>query len=68
MDRKREDGGLRRTASKLKEKLGQLFGRTRPVGQLGTLGERQEDEVRRELRETYDKPTDAIRARSGFRQ
>jgi hypothetical protein len=68
MDQKREDGGLRRTASKLKEKLGQLFGRTRPVGQPGTLGERQEDEVERELRETYDKPTDAIRARSGFRQ
>jgi hypothetical protein len=68
MDRKREDGGLRRTASKLKEKLGQLFGRTRPVGQPGMLGERREDEVRRELRETYDKPTDAIRARSGFRQ
>ncbi len=68
MDRKREDGGLRRTASKLKEKLGQLFGRTRPVGQPGTLGERQEDEVQRELRETYDKPRDAIRARSGFRQ
>jgi hypothetical protein len=68
MDRKREDGGLRRTASKLKEKLGQLFGPTRPVGQPGMLGERQEDEVERELRETYDKPTDAIRARSGFRQ
>jgi hypothetical protein len=68
MDRKREDGGLRRTASKLKEKLGQLFGRTQPVGQPGTLGERREDEVQRELRETYDKPTDAIRARSGFRQ
>ena len=68
MDRKREDGALRRTASKLKERLGQLFGRTRPVGQPENLGERQEDEVRRELRETYDKPTDAIRARSGFRQ
>jgi hypothetical protein len=32
------------------------------------VAEDQQEEVERELRETYDKPTDAIRARSGFRQ
>jgi hypothetical protein len=68
MDRKREGGGVMNTVGKLKARVGQLFGRTRPLGQPGTVGERQEDEVQRELRETYDKPTDAIQARSGFRQ
>jgi hypothetical protein len=62
MDRNRKQGALRRAVFKLEEKTGQLFGGRR------TVARDQEEEVERELRETYDKPTDAIRARSGFRQ
>jgi hypothetical protein len=68
MERDREGGGLGRTLARVTERIGQLFGRPRPVHPTAPAGDSREDEVRRELRETYDNPTDAIRARSGFRQ
>ena len=68
MDHQREHGGLRQTIGRLTEKVGRLFGRPAPVGEPETVGDRREAEVRRELRDTYDNPTDAIQARSGFRQ
>ena len=68
MDHQREHGGLRQTIGRLTEKVGRLFGRPGPVGEPETVVDRREAEVRRELRDTYDNPTDAIQARSGFRQ
>ena len=58
----RSPGTLEKAFGKLREKVGRLLGERR------TVAEDQQEKVERELRETYDKPTDAIRARSGFRQ
>jgi hypothetical protein len=64
----RRPGTLQKAFAKLKEKAGQLLGHPRTVDQPRPAGQRQAEDVERELRETYDKPTDAIQARSGFRQ
>jgi hypothetical protein len=63
MQRNRKEGALERALATLKEKTDRLLGKRRPTPAKG-----QEEEVERELRETYDNPSDAIRARSGFRQ
>lgn len=64
----RRAGTLEKAFGKLKEKAGQLLGHPTTVDQPRPAGQRQEEDVERELRETYDNPTDAIRGRSGFRQ
>jgi uncharacterized protein YjbJ (UPF0337 family) len=62
MERNRKEGALERALATLKEKTDRLLGR-RPTPAKG-----EEEEVERELRETYDKPADTTRARSAFRQ
>jgi len=58
----RSDGRrLYSVVARLKQTAERLLGERRPPPG-------QEENVERELRETYDKPSDAIQARSGFRQ
>jgi hypothetical protein len=62
MERMRKQGALRRAITKLKGSADRLLGRRQPIAT------REEQEVERELRETYDHPATATQARSGFRQ
>jgi len=61
MHPKRKEGVFGRVVARLKQTAERLLGERRPPPG-------QEENVERELRETYDKPSDAIQARSGFRQ
>ena len=64
MEPNRKRGTLGRAVAKLKESAGRLLGGRRTTAAAG----RREQALKRELRETYDNPTDANRARSAFRQ